>query len=103
MVVVSLAGFLVESAQLGRLDFFQPPCLNEKLQIAIDGCLIERTHRTAAGIQNFIYAQGSIDLLKYFLYGVPLICLPLHTGSILACIRSYCKCDCNKLDNWRRM
>ena len=66
MVVVFLARYLIESSQFGCVNLSQPPLLNQKLQVAIYGSLVQRTYRPAAGFEK--------DLLD----GISLICFPLH-------------------------
>lgn len=78
MVVVFLARYLIESSQFGCVNLSQPPLLNQKLQVAIYGSLVQRTYRPAAGFENFVNAQGPIGFEKDLLDGISLICFPLH-------------------------
>lgn len=88
MMVVFLTRYLIERPEFGRIDLLQPALFDKKLQIAIYGCLVQRTHRPAPGLKNFTNAQGPIRFEKDLLDGVPLICFPLHAGSTAL---DYCK------------
>lgn len=81
MMVMFLTRYLIERPEFGRIDLLQPSLLDKKLQIAIYGCLIQRTHCPAPGLENFINAQWPIRFKKDLLDGAPLICFPLHFGS----------------------
>ena len=88
MMVMFLTRYLIERPEFGCVDLLQPSLLDKELQIAIYGCLIQRTHRPASGLENFINTQRPVRLKKDLLDGVPLIRFPLHFGSTA---RDFCK------------
>jgi len=48
MVVMSLTGSFIQSPEQWMDDPFQPPVINEKLEVPVDRCLVERVHALAA-------------------------------------------------------
>ena len=60
VVVVVLSGPFIEHAEAGGDDLSEPPRFHQALQVAIHGRLVQRPYREAAGLQDFIDAQGPI-------------------------------------------
>jgi hypothetical protein len=81
MMMMFLARDLIKSSQFGRMDLLKPPLFDQKLEIAIYGCLVQRAHHPAPGLENFFNTQGAIGFKEYILDGIPLIRFPLHYGS----------------------
>lgn len=78
MMVMFFARNLIERPKFGCIDSLQPALLDKEIQIAIYGCLIQRTHRPAPDLENFVYTQWPVRLKKDLLDSVPLIRFPLH-------------------------
>jgi hypothetical protein len=48
VVVMPLSGAFIQSPERWMGDPFQPPVIDEKLEIPVDRCLVERLHELAA-------------------------------------------------------
>jgi hypothetical protein len=81
MMVVFLARYFIERSKFGCVDLLQPALFDKELQITIYGCLIQRTHRTAPGLENIVDTQWPVRKKKDLLDGLSLTRFPLHLGS----------------------
>jgi hypothetical protein len=65
-VVVFPLGSFVQRAGLGVADDPEPTLLNQKLQVAINGGLVERLYAIAAHLKDLLHPEGPILLQKDF-------------------------------------
>ncbi len=78
MMMVSLAGALVERAHGGVIDLLEPPLVDQQLEVAVDCGLIERFHLGATKAENLLDSQGPILVEEDLFDGGSLGCLSLH-------------------------
>ena len=72
MVVMPPTSPFIQSPERWMGDSFQPPVIDQKLEIPVDCCLVERFHEFATVLYNFIHAQGSFVLSEDLLYSLSL-------------------------------
>jgi hypothetical protein len=75
VVVMPFSGSFIQSPERWMGYPFQPPLINENLQIPIDRRLVERFHKLAAICKNLIHPQRSFVLAKDLFYGGSLCCV----------------------------
>jgi len=99
MMMVPLAGPLVQGAHDRMTDRFEPALLDQQLEVAVDRGLIERFHPGPALLEDFLDPQGPIRNAEDLFYCCSLRCFSLHMLSTfpftIAIAPSYCKRFCN--------
>ena len=104
-MVVSLSGAFVQGSDRWMIDPFQPAGFDERIQIAIDRRLVERSHEVATVRQNLVHAQRLFMPFENLFDGhslrrIAFQCL-LFRFFVIASPNYYCKCLRNKLDKGR--
>lgn len=69
VVVMPLPGSFIQSPERRMGHTFQPPVVDENLDVPIDRCLVERLHELAAIFENLVHSQRPLMLPEGLLYG----------------------------------
>lgn len=64
MMMMALSCPFINSPERWMGDPFQPPVIDEKLEVPIDSCLIEGRHEPASVCKNLIHPQRPVVLSK---------------------------------------
>ena len=64
MMMMALSCPFIHSPERWVGDPFQPPVIDEKLEVPIDSCLIERCHEPMSVSKNLIHPQRPVVLSK---------------------------------------
>jgi hypothetical protein len=83
MVMVPLAGPLVQSTHGRMTERFEPALFHQQLEVAVDRGLIERFNPGPTLPENFLDPQGPIRNAEDFFYCCSLRCFSLHMLSTL--------------------
>jgi hypothetical protein len=75
MVVMPPFGSFIQRPEQWMDDPFQPPVINEKLEVPVDRCLVERVHALAAVCKHLVHPQRPFVLPEDLLYGHSLGCV----------------------------
>ena len=72
VMMVTLSGSFIQRSERRMKNRYQPPAVDEHLEVPVNSCLIERIHGLLTVFKNFIHTQRSFMLTEDLFYGCSL-------------------------------